>query len=79
MDQITAVEQQLLELGIPASLPADQLRRLAKDILWQALEVESAKALTEPVASLQAAFELPYNADDCERVAANIWGMAHDT
>ena len=77
MDQITAVERELLVLGVPASLPAEELRHLAKDILWEALELKSAEALTGPLAAIQSTYEIPYNPDDCERIAASIWDMAH--
>jgi hypothetical protein len=78
MDQITSVERELLELGVPANMDAEELRRLAKDVLWQALELDSAHALKAPLANIQAAYEIPYNADDCERVAQEIWILAHD-
>ncbi len=79
MDQITTIERELLELGVPANMDAEELRRLAKDVLWQALELQSAHALKAPLASIQAAYEVPYNADDCERAAQEIWTVAHDT
>jgi|GEM_PF-3267840 len=77
MDQIVAVERELLELGVPANMAPDELRRLAKDVLWQALELRSAHALKQPLAHIQLTYEIPYNADDCERAAGAIWGMAH--
>jgi hypothetical protein len=78
MDQITAVERELLELGVPANMAPDELRRLAKDVLWQALEMRTAHALKEPLAHIQLSYEIPYDADNCERAAAAIWTMAHD-
>jgi hypothetical protein len=77
MDQITTVERELLALGVPAGIHADELRRLAKDILWQALEMKSAQALAAPLGNIQAAFEVPYNHVDCDRAAAAIWDIAH--
>ncbi|WP_020175852.1 hypothetical protein [Methyloferula stellata] len=78
MDQITIVERELLELGVPANMDAEELRRLAKDVLWQALELDSVHALKAPLASIQTAYEVPYSAEDCERAAGVIWNMAHD-
>jgi hypothetical protein len=77
MDQITAVERELLVLGVPASVPAEELRRLAKDTLWEALEMKSADALTGPLTNIQDLFEVEHDPAACERIAAAIWEIAH--
>lgn len=78
MDQITAVERELLVLGVPANIHADELRRLAKDMLWEALEMKSADALSVSLGNIQSAYELPFDRAACDRVAATIWEIAHD-
>ncbi len=78
MDQITEIERELLVLGVPATLPAQELPRLAKDILWEALELKTADALVGPLGNIQATYEIPYDRIACERSAATIWGLAHD-
>ncbi len=78
MDQITLVERELLTLGMPASITPEELRRYAKDILWEALEVKTAHELRTPLGNIQTAFEVDYNAGLCERTAEAIWKIAHD-
>jgi hypothetical protein len=78
MDQITLVERELLELGVPATVPTEELRRLAKDILWQTLEMKSVQTLTASLGNIQMAYELHYSQEACESAAAAIWEMAHD-
>ena len=77
MDQITAVERELLVLGVPANLPAEELRHLAKDVLWEALELKSADGLAGPLVAIQSTYEIPYNSAECDRIAASIWDIAH--
>jgi len=79
MDQITLIERELLTLGVPANLPPEELSRLAKDTLWEALQMKSAQELREALGKIQMAYEVDYNADSCERAAAEIWRAARDT
>ncbi len=79
MDQITVIERELLALGFPPSVSSDELRRLAKDTLWEALQMKSAHDLREALGKIQTAFEVEYNAEACERAAAEIWRVARDT
>jgi hypothetical protein len=79
MDQITLIERELLGLGYPPSVPPEQLRQLAKDTLWEALQMKSAHELKEALGKIQTAFEVDYSADACERAAEEIWRVARDT
>jgi len=78
MDQITIVERELLALGVPASAPQEDLRRLAKDTLWEALQMKSTHELREALGKIQTAYEVDYDSDACERAAAEIWKLVHD-
>ncbi len=78
MDQITVIERELLALGFPPSVPPEELRRLAKDTLWEALQMKSTHELREALGKIQTAFEVDYDAAACERAATEIWKTAHD-
>jgi len=79
MDQITLIERELLTLGVPASAPPEDLRRLAKDTLWEALQMKSAHELREALGKIQTAYEVDYDAEACERSAGEIWKLVHDS
>jgi hypothetical protein len=79
MDQIEIVERELLTLGVPASVPAEDLRRLAKDTLWEALQMTSVHELRTALGKIQTAYEVDYNSEACERAAEEIWKTARDT
>lgn len=79
MDQITLIERELLALGYPPNVPPEQLRKLAKDTLWEALQMKSAHELREALGKIQTAFEVDYDAQSCERAAEEIWRVAHDS
>jgi hypothetical protein len=79
MDQIVLVERELLGLGVPASVAAEDLRRLAKDTLWEALQMATVHELRTALGKIQTAYEVDYNAEACERAAEEIWKTARDT
>jgi hypothetical protein len=77
MNKLEAVEQAIIRLDLPSDLSPVELRHTAEDMLWQASEMKSARALMQPVTGILAKFGQPNNPLDCEEVAATIWEIAH--